>query len=232
MTGDGRRGVRAHPARHQVVLVEPLPLVRAGLERLIAGHRGFEVRCATGDVDDALRVTARASRRTVVVVGLGLDGPRDWQWLIRAIKSRDPAPVVLACGARSDAMAVSLALFAGADGFVDKVVEPEEFLDALGRAVDGETVLVGPPAEWVGTIAAGMERRRAVGASLTGREREVLDVAAEGLTAREIADRLGVRERTVTTHLSRIYGKLGVGGRLGAIREATRAGLLLQRSTE
>jgi DNA-binding CsgD family transcriptional regulator len=41
-----------------------------------------------------------------------------------------------------------------------------------------------------------------------------------------------VRERTITTHLSRIYGKLGVAGRLGAIREATRSGLLLQRSSE
>ena len=51
-------------------------------------------------------------------------------------------------------------------------------------------------------------------------------MAAEGLTAREIASRLGVRERTVTTHLARIYGKLGVGSRLAAIRLAARAGLV------
>ena len=50
--------------------------------------------------------------------------------------------------------------------------------------------------------------------------------AAEGLTAREIADRLGVRERTVTTHLARIYGKLGVGNRLAALRLAARSGLV------
>jgi DNA-binding NarL/FixJ family response regulator len=226
MSSDTGRGIRAHRARVHVVLVEPLPLVLAGLAGLIADGPGFGVRCATGDVDDALRATTRAPARTAVVVGLGLDGPRDWQWLIRTIKATDPSLTVLACGARSDAMAVSLALFAGADGFVDKRLEPEEFLDAVGRAVEGEMVLAGPPPEWLGTIAAGLERRRAVGASLTEREREVLDVAAEGLTAREIAERLGVRERTVTTHLSRIYGKLGVGGRLGAIREATRSGLL------
>ena len=97
---------------------------------------------------------------------------------------------------------------------------------------EGEMVLAGPPAEWVGTIAEGLERRRVVGASLTEREREVLDVAAEGFTAREIAERLGVRERTITTHLSRIYAKLGVGGRFGAIREATRSGLIVQGSAE
>ena len=232
MASGTRRGARAVPAHLQVVLVEPLPLVRDGLAKVIADRPGWKVRCSTGDVDEALEASVSAPDRTVAVVGLGLDGPRDWQWLIRAIKGRAPSRAVLACGARSDAMAVSLALFAGADGFVDKCVEPDEFVDALGRVLDGEMVLAGPPPEWVGTIAAGLERRRVVGTSLTEREREVLDVAAEGLTAREIAERLGVRERTITTHLSRIYGKLGVGGRLGAIREATRSGLLLQRSAE
>jgi DNA-binding CsgD family transcriptional regulator len=54
----------------------------------------------------------------------------------------------------------------------------------------------------------------------------VLKVAAEGLTAREIARHLGVRERTVTTHLGRIYGKLGVNSRVSAVIEAARSGLV------
>lgn len=87
-------------------------------------------------------------------------------------------------------------------------------------------VLIGPPAEWVGEIARGLERRRDVEIALTEREREVLKVAAEGLTAREIGERLGVRERTVTTHLGRIYTKLGVGTRIAAIRVATVSGLV------
>ena len=55
---------------------------------------------------------------------------------------------------------------------------------------------------------------------------EVLCIAAEGLTARQIAVRLGVAERTVTTHLAHIYGKLGVGGRVEAITQAAKAGLV------
>jgi DNA-binding CsgD family transcriptional regulator len=86
--------------------------------------------------------------------------------------------------------------------------------------------LVGRPTDWVGAIAESIERRQLVETTLTDREREVLMIAAEGLTARQIASRLGVRERTVTTHLTRIYSKLGVGTRLAAIRLATDAGLV------
>jgi DNA-binding CsgD family transcriptional regulator len=87
-------------------------------------------------------------------------------------------------------------------------------------------VLVGPPSESVGLIAEGIERGVDLDARLTARERQVLAVAAEGLTARQIATRLGVRERTVTTHLARIYGKLGVSNRLAAVRVAARSGLV------
>jgi DNA-binding CsgD family transcriptional regulator len=51
-------------------------------------------------------------------------------------------------------------------------------------------------------------------------------LAAEGLTARQIATRLGLRERTVTTHLDRIYRRLGVSGRVAAISEGARMGLV------
>ena len=78
----------------------------------------------------------------------------------------------------------------------------------------------------MGEIAEGIERSRDAEVRLTEREREVLAIAAQGLTAREMAFRLGVRERTITTHLARIYGKLGVGNRLSAIRLAAQSGLV------
>ena len=94
------------------------------------------------------------------------------------------------------------------------------------QAARGEAVLAGAPVDWVGSIAEGFDRARHIESQLTRREREVLQVAAEGLTAREIAHQLGVRERTVTTHLGRIYGKLGVNSRVGAVIEAARSGLV------
>jgi DNA-binding NarL/FixJ family response regulator len=215
------------PAPFGVVLVDALPVVRAGLALLIDEHPGLEVLAVAADAGQALVALERVRRgRLLVLVGLGLVGPHDAAWLIREVRERYPGHAVLAMGANADATAVSRALFVGADGFVDKNVEPEVFLEALRRGADHEMVLEGPAPSDVGQIAGGIERRRDIDVRLTEREREVLAVAAEGLTAREIAERLGVRERTVTTHLARIYGKLGVSSRLAAIRAATRSGLV------
>ena len=210
-----------------VVVVEPLPVVRAGLAMLIDDRPDMEVIAETGTADEGLEIVSRVRRtRVVVLVGLGPAGDHDGYRLIRTLRERFPAHVVLGCGSNADATTISRSLFMGADGFIDKGIDPVEFLQSLRRAADREMVLAGPASAAVGQIADGIEHSRDLDVRLTQREREVLSVAAEGLTAREIASRLGVRERTVTTHLARIYGKLGVGSRLAAIRLAARAGLV------
>ena len=123
-------------------------------------------------------------------------------------------------------MDVSRALFVGADGFVDKDADPAELVAGIRAAAAGEMVLAGIPASWVGEIAAGIDRSLEATLVLTAREREVLNLLAEGLTARQMGARLGIRERTVTTHLSRIYRKLRANGRVSALSAAARAGLV------
>jgi two-component system, NarL family, nitrate/nitrite response regulator NarL len=216
-----------------VILVDPLPVVRAGLARLIDDRPDMEVLVEAGSAAEGLERIARVRRsRVVILIGLGLDGEHDAGWLIRTVRDRYPLFAVMAMGANADPTSVSRALFVGADGYVDKNVDPEEFLLAIRRAADREMVIIGPVSSSVGEIADGIERRRDMDARLTEREREVLAVAAQGLTARQIATRLGVRERTVTTHLARIYGKLGVGSRLAAIKMAARSGLVSVGSPE
>jgi DNA-binding NarL/FixJ family response regulator len=215
------------PPRHDVVIVEPFPVVRAGLGLIVEASPGLTVAGTSGSAEEAVAVIERLDRtHLVVLVSMGLAGELDAYWLIRVIRERFPGLVILGLGANADPNAVSRAMFTGADGFIDKNVEVEEFLGAIRDASEAEVVIAGPAADSVGTIAEGIERRRSQTFRLTRREREVLVVASEGLTAREIADRLGVRERTVTTHLARIYGKLGVGNRLAALRLASRSGLL------
>lgn len=88
----------------------------------------------------------------------------------------------------------------------ERVVDGAGLFDALRRVVDGETV-VDP------TIVArllGRKRRHDPLATLTDREREVLGLVAEGLSNRAIATRLVVADRTVETHMTAIFGKLGL----------------------
>lgn len=219
--------------RWGVVIVERLPVVRAGLAMLIGAQDDLEPLAQAGSSEEALASIAKVRRtRVIVLVGVDLETPDDALGLIREIRERYPSHAVLAMGARADPASISRALFVGADGFVDKSADPVEFLDALRRTGSRETVLAGTGIDVVGMIADGLERRRDIELLLTRREREVLAVAAEGLTAREIAARLNVRERTVTTHLSRIYAKLGVGGKLAAVRLAARSGLVTAGSPE
>ena len=223
-TARARNGTRR---TNDVVVVEPLAMVRAGLVGTIAGDPGLTVLGEAASAEEALKLLEAVGRTGVVIlVATGLVGERDSFWLIRAIRERFPTHVILGVGADAEPQVVSRALFVGADGFLDKVLDVDEFTSAVRRAANGDVVIAGPAAASVGKIADGIERRRTTAFRLTAREQQVLTVAAEGLTAREIADRLGVRERTVTTHLARIYAKLGVTTRLGALRVAARTGLV------
>jgi DNA-binding NarL/FixJ family response regulator len=227
MTDDASATVRKGARRWGVIVVEPLPVVRTGLQLLIDREPDLEVLAATGDADGALRALAHSRRtRVTVLVALDLDGEQDAAWLIREVRERYPTHAVLAVGTEADPARISRALFVGADGFVDKEVETDVFIMSIRQVRERQTVLAGLPPVAIGLIADRIEQRRDLDALLTAREREVLTVAAEGLTAKEMAGRLGVRERTVTTHLGRIYSKLGVPGRLAAVRVATRAGLV------
>ena len=216
-----------------VVVIDPLPVVRAGLRLLIDDRPDMEVVDDAGTAEAGLEAVGRLRRpRVTILVGVGLAGPVDAFNVIRELRERFPGHVILALGANADAVTVSRALFVGADGFVDKNLDPDEFLDALRRAASGEVVVAMPGDVAIADVVTGIDRRRRISVELTEREREVLSVAAEGLTARQIAERLGVRERTITTHLARIYNKLGVGNRLSAIRIAARSGLVTVGGSE
>ncbi|MDH4111193.1 MAG: response regulator, partial [Actinomycetota bacterium] len=143
-----------------VIVVDPLPVVRAGMTMLIDDRPDMEVLAETGTAEEGLEIVSRVRRsRVVVLVGLGLAGERDSFWLIRTLRERFPTHAILGCGANADATTISRALFMGADGFVDKNIDPVEFLQSLRRAADREMVLAGPAPGSVGQIAEGIERR-------------------------------------------------------------------------
>lgn len=212
----------------EVVLVDPLHTVRAGLDLLIRTQEDMKVVAQSSTSDGTVADLQQLGRTTdvLVVLGLGLTTEHDSFWLIRRLRELFPPVRIVAVGANSDRGAISRAFFTGADGFIDKNAEPEEFLGGLRRAFDGEVVMVGPPANWIGSIALEVGRQRDAGPVLTQREQEVMVLAAEGLTAKDMGGRLGLSDRTVTTHLHRIYSKLGVSSRVAAVQAASKQGLI------
>ncbi len=210
-----------------VVIVDTPSVICHGLSLVISEQTDMRVAAVTSSSDESLSIIGRGHATGVVVlVGLAIAGDHDALWLIRSLRERFPSVRVLCCGIRGDAASVSRALLAGADGYLDKESDAERFIDALRRCNEGETVLEGLPENALGAIADAMGQQSSSGRVVSERERAVLALAAQGMTARQIATRLGLRERTVTTHLDHIYRKLGVSGRVAAINEGARLGLV------
>jgi DNA-binding NarL/FixJ family response regulator len=200
-------------------------VVRIALTRLIEQETAMRVVGQSGSAAEALLVVRSLTTRAglLALVSVPLSGRPDGFWLIRAIRNEFPTTRILAMAADPDESLVARALFFGADGFLDKAASAQEFFEALDEASRGNVVLAGLPPERFGAVAEGIRHQRFEERRLTGRELEVITAAAEGLTARQIARRLSVRERTVTTHLSRIYGKLGVTNRIAALAAVGRS---------
>lgn len=113
---------------------------------------------------------------------------------------------------------VHLALKAGVRGYLLKEAKLPELAEAIRTVHGGGT--------WIPEGIANVARERAGQPDLSGREVEVLDLVAKGLTNKEIAGVLGFSEDGAKQHLRKIYGKLGVTTRAEAIAEALRRGIL------
>src|SRR5437763_6233947 len=176
--------------RLRVVVVGPASTARAGVAMLIDAQPDMEIVGQAGDGDAGLQAVRRLRRRSdvIVVVSISLRGEHDAFWLIRQVRERCPEYAIVATGVMPARVAISRALFVGADGYLDVTAEPAAFLDGIRRAGDGSVVFAGLPSAYLGEVAVGIELQDE-GPPLTERERGVLCVGAGGLTDRQIAAR-------------------------------------------
>ena len=131
-------------SRLGVVVVDPILTARAGTRLLVESQQDMEVLGEAAWADEGLQAVRRIRRRgrVAVLVSLGLTGEHDAFWLIREIRERCPHNVILAFGVSPARIAISRALFVGADGYLDSSTEPEEFLDGVRRALEGQVVAI------------------------------------------------------------------------------------------
>ena len=210
----------------RVLLVDDEALVRSGLRVVLDAREDIEV---VGEVADGAVVsrTVAALRPDVVVMDLRMplvDGIEATRALRRG---HGDGPRVLVLTTFADDENVYAALHAGADGFLPKRARPEEIVEAVRVVARGESLLF--PAA-VRALAAryggGGDRTRV---ELTGRETEVLQLMARGLSNGEIATELHLGLQTVKTHVSSLLRKLRARDRTQAVIAAYESGLVSLR---
>ncbi|MGP9020112.1 response regulator [Streptomyces sp. BR1] len=207
-----------NPVRIRILLCDDHAVVRAGLLALLGSEPDIEVVGEAGSGEEAVAAAAK-ERPDVVLMDLQLGPGIDGVEATRRISATGVRVLVLTTY-DTDAD-ITRAIAAGATGYLLKAERPEELFAAIRAAAQGRTTLSPPVASRV------MERMRGAGRpSLTSRERDILAQLSQGLANRDIARALFISEATVKTHLGRIYEKLGVDTRAGAVSVAKEQRLL------
>jgi DNA-binding NarL/FixJ family response regulator len=206
----------------RIVIVDDHPFVREGLKQLLAGQTEFLLAAEASSIPDA-RTAIAAHNPDVAVVDLAL-GADDGVDLVRWIRSSHPNVRVLVLSMQDEALYAERLLRLGVSGYVMKNVAGTDFLGALRKVARGQRHVSAAMGERLLTQVA---RGRAPGAdedpvsALTGRELEVFRLIGEGISTREISQRLELSMKTVDAHRRHMREKLNLRSTSELIRYAT-----------
>lgn len=204
----------------RVVVVDDHPIVRGGLRDTFADAEDIVVVGEAGDGAEGIE-RVRLLAADVVLMDLRMPG-MDGVAATAALRELVPSARVLVLTTFDSESDVLPAIEAGAIGYLLKDALPDELMRAVRAAARGESVL----APSVTQHLMGQVRRPGAG-TLTDREKEVLQLVANGNSNREAATALFIGEASIKTHLQHIYGKLGVRDRAAAVAEGYRRRLLV-----
>ena len=191
-------------------------------------HDGLRVVGEASNGGEALQVCEREDP-DVVLLDLFLPD-MDGLEVIERLRVSGRRARILMISAGPGSKAVFAAMRAGAAGFVDKTSPQDEIAATIERVARGDTTFTTEQANQVsdefGDFVRSFRESSRLHHALTGREREVLELIREGLITRSIASRMKLSERTVETHIKKLYRKLKVSSRVEAVMRAEKFGLL------
>lgn len=206
----------------RIVIVDDHPFVREGLKQLLAGQSDFVLAGEASSVEDA-RTQITKEKPDVAVVDLAL-GADDGVDLVRWIRQDYPDVRVLVLSMQDEALYAERLLRLGVSGYVMKNVAGTDFLGALRKVARGQRHVSAAMGERLLTQVA---RGRAPGSdedpvsALTERELEVFRMIGEGVSTREISQRLDLSMKTVDAHRRHMREKLNLRSTSELIRYAT-----------
>jgi len=213
------------PAPIRVLLVDDHPVVRRGIRAWLQRNPSIEV---VGEAADGIEALDLCRTLHPDVVLTDLDMPRmDGLALTEAIRRELPDVKVLILSMHANTDYILRILQAGAQGYVSKEADPGMLVQAVEAVSRGESFFSADVARVVlNQLVLAEQAPSPQTPELTPRERQVLIGIAEGLTNKEIADRLGVSIRTVETHREHLMQKLGIHTVAGLTRYAVARGLV------
>jgi DNA-binding NarL/FixJ family response regulator len=207
----------------RVLIADDHGVVAEGLKHLVEAQPDMEVIACVSDGREAVRV-ARDARPDVVLMDLSMPELNGAD-ATRAIMQRDPNCRVIVLSMYAEREYVRRALKAGALGYVVKRSAAKELVDAIRAAYAGQRYLSPRVADVVVEDYTAEDQDDPL-ARLSAREREVLQLIAEGRTGAEIAERLTLSQKTVETYRARLIEKLGIRDVPGLVRFAIQRGLV------
>jgi DNA-binding NarL/FixJ family response regulator len=215
----------------RLLLADDHALVRAGMRALLNELPGVEVVAETGDGREALRLV-REKRPDIALIDISMPGLNGLEVAMRIVHDH-PTTRVIIVSMHGDDESVRRALVAGAAGYLLKNSDRSELELALRAVARGDTWL--SPSLTKRVVAAytqGTPQPSEGGAfaTLTPRQREVLQLVAEGHSNKEIASRLNVALKTVETHRTELMERLGIHGVASLVRYAIQVGLVRPES--
>ncbi len=219
------------PDSIRIMLADDHSMVRTGTAELLRRVSDFSIVAEASDGKSAIEL-AQKFKPNVVIMDVHMPGLSGIE-ATRRIRELLPAIHVLVLSAYDDDHYVFSLLRAGASGYLLKTAPIEELVRAIYQVMAGDfpldpkivrKVVLNLPSRHA--QAADPEDVQGDGDELTEREERVLQLLAQGLSNREIAEAMFISDRTVQAHLTRIFAKMGVSSRLEAVLTAIRRGWL------
>ena len=204
-----------------VWLVEDNETYRGAIARTLDCAPGLHCAGAFGSCEDALRQLREDHPPEIILLDIGLPGLSGLDG-IQQFKALSPATHVIILTVFEDADKIVRAICAGASGYLLKSSPGDKIAQAIHEVLGGGAPMTPQIARSVLSLFARLAGPRPE-QGLSEREKETLEFLVQGLTNKEIADRIGLSIHTVDTHLRNIYRKLHVHSRAGAVAKAMHA---------
>jgi DNA-binding NarL/FixJ family response regulator len=226
-----RHGGLTMPARTEpitLILADDHTVVRRGIREFLETDGALRVVAEAGDGIQALAL-ALEMKPDVLVLDIQMPGQSGIE-VARETRAAGLDIAILMLTAYDDEPYIVSALRAGANGYVLKTAEPEELIEAVRAVHEGQSVLdrkLVPRLMRQISGGAGLAATAASAEALSGRELDVLRLAARGFTNKAIGAQLGISDRTVQGHLASIFDKLNAQSRTDAVMIGLRLGLIL-----